>query len=307
MLNVGLEYTFTFISFYFTFHVSEASSDEGVIPNSVCPGLPVWDDNGESIYGIATETEPRRLGLIYCSNRKSYVFKLCLNGSKFFNLSSQRENGQNISCRSPRFVSFEEDRKYLIWLERDLSSENYPGPHQSCFRLVRMNMSGKNKPEIVIDVKNSYDPENDNFAGLFLAKISKRCIVAKDTIILTTVVNDTYIPLTCNILTGNYQVLNDDGRHFTVHDSIFHGSSNTAFVLGCRSSPLQAPQIVIGKLEREEAGDQFQLFCNPLGTTARLDGLGQDTGKYFWKTLQHNPTRVIKGEYYTGRESKEYK
>lgn len=263
----------------------------------MCPGLLLWDDNGKSLYGISTFTQPRRLGLIYCSNRRSSVFKICLEGGKYFELSSQRTgmNAENISCRSPRMVSFSEEKKYLIWLERDLSQPNYPGPHQSCFRLMKMNMIGKNKPEIVIDVKNAFDPEKDDFAGLYMAKIGKNCIVAEDTIILTTVVNDTLTPVLCNVVTGHFQVLTSTGRHLTVHDSIFDPISKTSIVVGSQSSPLQPPHLVIGKLETDENGTK-QLSCSTIGDIVQLDGLNIDAEKYTWRTLQHIPKHVIKGK-----------
>ena len=193
-------------------------------------------------------------------------------------------------------VTFDEENKYLIWLERDLSTPNYPGPHQSCFRLMKMNMIGKNKPEVVIDVKNSYNPEIDDFAGLYMAKIGKKCIVAKNSIILTTIVNDTCIPVICNLLENTYQVLNKGGRHVTIHDSLFDPISNTATIVGCRSSPLQAPHIVIGKIDTEGSlKDKNTCSFHTIGNIVKLDGLNLDSDAYSWKTLHHNPNHVIKG------------
>ena len=274
---------------------------EGILPFDVCPGLLVWDHDGNSLYGMATFTQPRRLGLIYCSNRKSCIFKLCLGSKRYFELSSQGGKGDNISCRSPRLIAFNEKSKYLIWLERDLDQPKYPGPHQSCFRLMKMNMVGKNKPEIVIDIKNDYDPKVDNFAGLYNCKIGKNCMLSENEIILTTVVNDTFIPVACNLETGAFWVLEDGGRHVMVHDSVYDPVSHTALVVGSRSSPLQAPHIVLGILtpESEPSGirKSWKISCSTIGDIAKLDGLPQNATEYVWKTMIHKPNHVINGRY----------
>ena len=260
------------------------------------PGLLLWDDSGKSLYGISTYTEPRRLGLIYCSNRRSCVFKICLGSGKYFELSSQRTgvNGENISCRSPRMVTFDNEKKFLIWAERDLNQPIYPGPHQSCFRLMKMNMIGKNKPEIVIDIKDRFDPQKDDFAGLYMPKIGKNCIVAEDTIILTTVVNDTLTPVLCNLASGEIKVLKTTARHLCVHDAIYDPISKTSIVVGSQSSPLQPSHLVIGKLETDGDVGRY-LTCSTIGEIVQLDGLSLDADKYTWRTLQHMPTHVIKG------------
>ena len=275
-----------------------SEDNEGVLPYDVCPGLLVWDDNGESLYGIATNTQPRRLGLIYCTNRKSSVFKLCVKGGKYFDLAAQRGSGE-ISCRLPRVVTFSNDKRYLIWLERDLSLPNYPGPHQACFRLMKMNMIGKNKPEIVIDIKEKYDPKIDTFAGLFVPKIGKRCVVAEDTIIITTVVNDTIVPLVCNIATGDYHVFDDCGLNIAVHDCIYSPLSDTAVFAGGRSMPLDPPQIVIGKIGIHTKGDvhKFILSCAVVGDKLPIGKkLPHNEETYVWKTLHHRPESIIKGK-----------
>lgn len=48
------------------------------IPDSWCPGQVSWSPNGEAIIGVAWETEPRRLGLIFCTNRPSFIFSVTL-------------------------------------------------------------------------------------------------------------------------------------------------------------------------------------------------------------------------------------
>lgn len=56
------------------------------IPDGLCPGQTIWTPDGKNIIGIVWDTEPRKLGIVYCTNRQSKLFSLDLNGnySKFF-------------------------------------------------------------------------------------------------------------------------------------------------------------------------------------------------------------------------------
>ncbi|KPJ08344.1 Acylamino-acid-releasing enzyme [Papilio machaon] len=51
------------------------------LPETWCPGQVRFSPDGQSVVGVAWETEPRRLGLIFCTNRPSYIFKLTLDGN----------------------------------------------------------------------------------------------------------------------------------------------------------------------------------------------------------------------------------
>lgn len=63
------------------FDISEDSVKilEG-LPDNVCPAQVIWGLDGKQIFGIAYKTDPRKLGLIYCSNRLSSIFSLNLEG-----------------------------------------------------------------------------------------------------------------------------------------------------------------------------------------------------------------------------------
>lgn len=50
------------------------------IPAHLSPGQVTWTPDGKGIVGVAWENEPRRLGLIYCTNRQSYIFHLTADG-----------------------------------------------------------------------------------------------------------------------------------------------------------------------------------------------------------------------------------
>lgn len=50
------------------------------VPPEYCPGSAVWSPEGH-IVGVCVQSTPRRLGLVYCSNRPSFIFQLTLDGS----------------------------------------------------------------------------------------------------------------------------------------------------------------------------------------------------------------------------------
>ena len=128
-----------------------------------------------------------------------------------------------------------------------------------------------------------------------MPKIGKNCIVTEDSIILTTVVNDTLIPVICNLMSGEVQVMNTTGRHLTVHDSFYDPIQKTSIIVGTKSNPLQPSHLVIGKLERDE-NNTMQLSCSTIGDIVQLDGLSLDADKYTWRTLNHTPNHIIKGK-----------
>lgn len=50
------------------------------LPEDVCPGHVVWDPSGNGVVGIAVRHKPRRLGIVFCTNREISIFHLSLDG-----------------------------------------------------------------------------------------------------------------------------------------------------------------------------------------------------------------------------------
>lgn len=51
------------------------------IPDDICVAQPKYSPDGKYVIGVAYNTEYRKLGLIYCANRDSTVFKLDFEGN----------------------------------------------------------------------------------------------------------------------------------------------------------------------------------------------------------------------------------
>ncbi|XP_057327094.1 acylamino-acid-releasing enzyme-like isoform X1 [Microplitis mediator] len=133
------------------------------IPDDLSPGQIIWTPANDAIVGVALKHEPRRLGLVFCTNRESWIF--LLKDGKMEKLSSD-----NCSVRSPRFSP---DGKHLVWIERDLS-----GPHHNAQRIMHINWEASvKKPNILVDVvsKSITIENNKPFYGVYNRTFPRRC------------------------------------------------------------------------------------------------------------------------------------
>ncbi|XP_074102396.1 acylamino-acid-releasing enzyme isoform X1 [Cotesia typhae] len=133
------------------------------IPDDLSPGQIIWTPANDAIVGITLKHEPRRLGLIFCTNRESWIF--LLKDGKMEKLSND-----NCCVRSPRFSP---DGKHLVWIERDLS-----GLHHNAQRLMHILWKDPlKKPRILIDVvpKSITIESNKQFYGVYNRVLPCRC------------------------------------------------------------------------------------------------------------------------------------
>ncbi|KAK0171369.1 hypothetical protein PV328_009110 [Microctonus aethiopoides] len=133
------------------------------VPDNLSLGQVIWAPNDNAIIGVAWIHEPRHLGLMFCTNRQSWIFQH--KDGKFEKISAD-----NCSVRSPRFSK---DNRHLVWLERDVS-----GPHHHAHRLMHLNWEDNTKtPDILIDiVRQSINIDKGKlFYGLYNQKISQNC------------------------------------------------------------------------------------------------------------------------------------
>ncbi|KAI5716301.1 hypothetical protein M8J76_004216 [Diaphorina citri] len=161
---------------------SDALSILKGIPDDLCPGQVVWAPEDNGVVGVAWKTTPRKLGLIFCTSRLSYVFHLNRDGE--FRLISA--DSEQLSVRSPRFSP---SGKTLVWLEREAE-----GPHHACMRLVKYDwtsgksstvidtvelavkigepLSGSNETDVV---QTGSDDTDNVFYGLYNLSLPRRC------------------------------------------------------------------------------------------------------------------------------------
>uniref|UniRef100_A0A2S2QBH8 Acylamino-acid-releasing enzyme n=1 Tax=Sipha flava TaxID=143950 RepID=A0A2S2QBH8_9HEMI len=149
------------------------------IPNYINPASVIWNPDGSGVVGIGYIITPRKLGLIYCTNRPSHIFSLTLDG-QYTVLSS---NSEQLSVKSPRFNM---NGTKLVWLEHLAG-----GPHHSCFKLMSCNWYTKEISTVIDIIKDSFNLKVNNdimpFYGLYNQKLEIRCWLNDDkTLLLST-------------------------------------------------------------------------------------------------------------------------
>ncbi|XP_063362005.1 acylamino-acid-releasing enzyme-like isoform X1 [Cydia amplana] len=140
---------------------SEAFSVLEGLPESCCPGQVRFAPDGRSVVGVAWETEPRRLGLIFCTNRPSFIFDLTLDGQL------SKLSAEDRAVRSPRFRTNGD----LVWLQRAAD-----GPHHACHALV-IKRKGQTGASPIIDIVQTEisTAQNKPFYGLYNQGLPKNC------------------------------------------------------------------------------------------------------------------------------------
>ncbi|KAM9344064.1 acylamino-acid-releasing enzyme isoform 2-T3 [Pholidichthys leucotaenia] len=122
---------------------------EGV-PDTVSPGQALWAPSGDSLYFIGWLHKPYRLGLKFCSNRRSDLFRLDLKGY----CERISEGNSSVSC--PRLSP---DGSVLIYQLGEVF-----GPHNQCLCLQQLELQS-GKITTILDVVLRSQPTQ--FAGMY--------------------------------------------------------------------------------------------------------------------------------------------
>ncbi|XP_074537606.1 acylamino-acid-releasing enzyme [Halichoeres trimaculatus] len=125
------------------------------VPHDVSPGQALWAPGGQSVIFVGWYHKPFRLGLKFCSNRRSALFKLHLDG----NCECLSDHNLSVSC--PRLSP---DGSTLIYLQGLVF-----GPHNQCLSLQQLDLKG-GKTSTLLDVVNR--PLPGEFAGVYEALAS---------------------------------------------------------------------------------------------------------------------------------------
>ena len=177
----------------------------------------------QSVVAVAWENKPRRLGLIYCTNRASHLLELPLEGG---GAGSRLSGPGSLSCRSPRVSP---DGSSVLWLESAAG-----GPHHAGARLMRRQMDSA-AVTVVVDLVGA-PSEPDGFTGLYLPQLPADCWLSETQLCLSTPVGTQLCTLTVDAASG--ALARHDCRDVTVL------AVTSRLVVGVRSSLLQPPQLV---------------------------------------------------------------
>lgn len=122
------------------------------VPADVSPGQALWAPGSQSVFFVGWYHEPFRLGLKFCSNRRSALFRLDLDGN------CECLSGEQLSVSCPRLSP---DGSTLIYLQGGVF-----GPHNQCLSLQQLDLK-RGKTSTLLDVINR--PQTGEFAGVYEA------------------------------------------------------------------------------------------------------------------------------------------
>ncbi|XP_034064738.1 S9 family peptidase [Gymnodraco acuticeps] len=122
------------------------------IPPDVSPGQALWAPGSQSVVFVGWYHEPFRLGLRFCSNRRSAIFKLDLDGN------CECVSGSDLSVSCPRLSP---DGSTIVYLQGRVF-----GPHNQCLSLQQLDLRSR-KSSTLLEVVNR--PLTGEFAGVYEA------------------------------------------------------------------------------------------------------------------------------------------
>ena len=146
------------------------------------------------------------------------------------------KDSMGITCKNPKLSP---QRKNLVWVEADLLENLYPGPHAMCFRMVKYDLESKNET-ILVDVKENFDFDKDDFAGIYLIgqKVPEDIFVDEDFLLWNTVVDGNHVPMLIDVKNSTFKMLSEWKNH-----TIFDQKGQK--VLLSQDDPLISPQLKI--------------------------------------------------------------
>ncbi|KAL3268613.1 hypothetical protein HHI36_007719 [Cryptolaemus montrouzieri] len=237
------------------------------IPDEVCPGQVKYSQCGQYIIGVAYSTHPRKLGLIYCTNRPSVVFKL--KDGKYETISVKDK-----ACKSPIFSP---DGESIFYIQREAK-----GPHMAAVALLQQSTSNfnSNAQKTVVEIiqEEKVIENGEKFYGLYNSGFIKRCWASGQRLIVSTNQKNTINSYVIDTGSGKItRLVCDDGSLIVldVYNDV---------VLASRRNFLTPDVLLIGKLPPK--GQEHTISWKELTSTKKIDSL--DNCKYEYLDLYHN-------------------
>ncbi|XP_054284993.1 acylamino-acid-releasing enzyme-like isoform X1 [Macrosteles quadrilineatus] len=178
------------------------------IPDNVSVGQALWVPDG--IVAVAWPHTPRRLGIVYCTSRPSYVFHLTQDGT-FIKLSKD-----DVAAQSPRLSP---DGEYLVWLQRPVY-----GPHHACQELVKAVWGAIPHPLVPIVQTSIQCASGHVFYGLYCQSLPARCFIDNNKLMLSTGQHSSVVTYSVNTDSGAVCQVTEEIGSVVVMDVCTQGS-----------------------------------------------------------------------------------
>ncbi|CAK8683710.1 acylamino-acid-releasing enzyme-like [Clavelina lepadiformis] len=177
-------------------NTKDISDLDQFIPSDFSVSNAMWSKNDSFIIFVGWKSSPWKVGLIYCKNRLSTLFKY-----DFSTNVVQLLTDGNSCVFSPNFSP---DGNNLVYLE------TIPfGPHVQCSKMKCINFVDP-EPRLVVDVVNK-PVGASSFQGLFLDAIPRNCWISDNQLVLHSDHRSNRAILIIDICTGNVNLLETEG------------------------------------------------------------------------------------------------
>ncbi|CAG9773046.1 unnamed protein product [Ceutorhynchus assimilis] len=211
-------------------------------PTNVCVAQPKYTLDGKNVVGVSYFVEPRKLGLIYCTNRPSTIFQLDFEGN-YVEMPLD-----NAAVKSPIFTL---DGNTIVWLERQAK-----GPHMACMALKKTSypITKNSTSETIIDIVEfkKETTNNRNFFGIFTTGFPKRPWASPNKLFLNTAQKYTINSYVVDIETGDLnELIYNEGSQLII-------DVKDDLVLALRRNFLVPDSIVLGKITASDPAGPIQ-------------------------------------------------
>lgn len=243
------------------------------LPSDVSPGQAVWAADGESVFFVGCFHEPYRLGLKFCTNRRSALFRLDLEGH------CVRLSEENVSVLSPRLSP---DGSALVFLQGKVF-----GPHAQCLKMQMLDLKS-NAVFTLVDVVHR--AQDGGFAGLYETLPSRCWSEDSQSIVFSSAHRNWKDIFVVDRRTQSVSCVSDkasDGprvfgswKLLTIHRDL---------MVACCSSPNTPPTLRVGFLPSEGQSVTWKTLQPPLSTF-----------DFSWSVMDVRPTADEDNAKYTG-------
>lgn len=232
------------------------------IPDDVSPGQAIWSLDDNYVVCIGWKELPRRLGIVYCGNRRCGLYCIDLETAKCTMLSEEDRN-----VHSPRFSL---DGNILIFLENDSD-----GPHRVGNRLMKCDWKTK---EISIIVDTVKSPKEKEFPGIYAFEFPAECWTKNNNyVIFHTIWRSHQEIILVNIMNGKIKLLTEDEKIGTWKVMDIWNNK----IVACCSSPNKLPHIKFGELNINE--ESFSILWYT------VDNVETSISDIHWSVITLNP------------------
>uniref|UniRef100_A0A8C2E4N9 Acylamino-acid-releasing enzyme n=1 Tax=Cyprinus carpio TaxID=7962 RepID=A0A8C2E4N9_CYPCA len=215
------------------------------VPPHVSPGQALWAPNGRGVVFVGQWNEPFRLGLKFCSNRRSALYYLDMKGN------CECLSAEGVSVSSPRMSP---DSCWIVYLQGQVF-----GPHHQCLRMMLYDMKNRSTSVLVDVVRRA---EKGQFAGIYESLPSQCWSADNERIFFSSACENNKAVFSVDRTTERVtQVCRLDALRLDDFGSVqLLAIQKDLMVMSC-SSPNQPPCLKVGFLSSVDQAEDMQL-CN---------------------------------------------